>query len=67
MTINKLHFFSFLLFLLRKTDPELTSMPIFLYVICGMLATAWLDKRCVCPHPGSKPPNPRPQKPKVQT
>ena len=36
--------------LLRKTGPELTSMPIFLYFICGTPATAWLfAKRChVC-------------------
>ena len=30
-----------LLFLLRRTGPELTSMPIFLYFICGMPTTAW--------------------------
>ena len=30
-------------------------MPIFLYFICGMPATAWLDKRCVGPQPGSGP------------
>ena len=35
-----------LLFLLRKTGPELTSMPIFLYFICGTPTTAWLAKRC---------------------
>ena len=33
----------------RKTGPELTSVPIFLYFICGMPTTAWLAKRChVC-------------------
>ena len=32
------------LFFLRKIGPELTSVPIFLYFICGMSATAWLDK-----------------------
>ena len=38
-----------LLFLLRKTDPELTSMPIFLYFIRGMPTTAWHAKQChVC-------------------
>ena len=37
---------SILLFLLRKTGPELTSMPIFLYFICGTPTTAWLDKWC---------------------
>ena len=38
-----------LLFLLRKTGPELTSLPIFLYFVCGMPATAWLNKQChVC-------------------
>ena len=30
------------LFLLRKTGPELTSMPIFLYFICGTPTAAWL-------------------------
>ena len=34
-----------LLFFLRKISPELTSMPIFLYFICGTPTTAWLDKR----------------------
>uniref|UniRef100_A0A9L0ILM9 Nuclear envelope phosphatase-regulatory subunit 1 n=1 Tax=Equus asinus TaxID=9793 RepID=A0A9L0ILM9_EQUAS len=28
------------------TDPELTSMPIFLYFICGTPATAWHAKQC---------------------
>ena len=38
-----------LLFLLRKTAPELTSVPVFLYFICGTPTTAWLDKWChVC-------------------
>ena len=32
-------------FILRKTGPELTSMPIFLYFICGTPTTAWLAKR----------------------
>ena len=31
-------------FILRKTGPELTSVPIFLYFICRMPTTAWLDK-----------------------
>ena len=35
-----------LFFLLKNTGPELRSMPIFLYFICGMLATAWLAKWC---------------------
>ena len=35
--------------MLRKTGPELTFMPIFLYFICGMPTTAWLAERChVC-------------------
>ena len=38
-----------LLFLLRKTGPELTSVPIFLYFICGMPTTAWLAKQCHVP------------------
>ena len=33
-------------FLLRKPGPELTSLPIFLYFICGMPDTAWRDKQC---------------------
>ena len=32
--------------LLRKIGPELTSVPIFLYFICGMPTTAWLAKGC---------------------
>ena len=35
--------------MLRKTGPELTSMPIFFYFICGTPTTAWHAKRChVC-------------------
>ncbi|XP_070421534.1 membrane-anchored junction protein isoform X2 [Equus przewalskii] len=45
-----------LLFLLRKTGPELTSVPIFLYFICGTPATAWLAKRC---HVRTQDPNQR--------
>ena len=33
------------IFFLRKTSPELTSMPIFLYFICAMPTTAWLAKQ----------------------
>ena len=29
--------FLFLFFLLKKIGPELTSVPVFLYVVCGML------------------------------
>ena len=32
------------IFFLRKISPELTSMPMFLYFICGTPATAWLAK-----------------------
>ena len=39
--------------------PELISMPIFLYFLCGMPATAWLDNWCKGPHLGSEPENPR--------
>ena len=46
------------LFFLRKTGPELTSMPIFLYFIYGTPATAWLDMWCVGLHPGSELVNP---------
>ena len=42
-------------FLPTKSGPELTSMPILLYFICGTPATVWLDNRCVGPHPGSEP------------
>ena len=43
------HLLPILLFLLRKTGPELTFLPIFLYFICGTPATAWLTKQChVC-------------------
>ena len=49
------------LFLLRKLGPELTSMPIFLYFICGMPTTTWLDKWRVGPSLGSEPANPRHQ------
>ena len=52
------HLLPILLFLLRKTGLELTSVPIFLYFICGTPATAWLDRRCVGPHLGSEPVNP---------
>ena len=50
-------------FLLRKIDPELTSMPIFLCFICGTPATAWLDKWCVSLNLGSELVNPRLPKP----
>ena len=43
---------------LRKISPELTSMPIFLCIICGTPATAWIDKCCIGPHLGTKPANP---------
>ena len=55
------------LFLLRKIGPELTSMPIFLYFICGMPATAWLDKWCIGPHLGSDLVNPGPLKWSMRT
>ena len=55
------------LFFLRKTGPELTSMLIFLYFICGMPATGWLAKWCVDPHLRSEPANPRLPKHNVQT
>ena len=45
-----------LLFLLRKTGPELTSVSIVLHYICGMPATAWLDKRY---HVRTRDPNQR--------
>ena len=34
----------FFLSFLRKISPELTSVTIFLYFICGMPAIAWLDE-----------------------
>ena len=46
----------FLFFLLRKISPELTSVPIFLYFVCGMPATSRLTNG-VGPCPGSEPAN----------
>ena len=43
---------------MRKSGPELASMPIFLYFIWD----AWFDERCVGPRLGSEPANPRPLK-----
>ena len=54
-------------FSLRKTSLELTSMPIFLSFICGMPATAWLDKQCIGPHPGSELVKPGVPKENVRT
>ena len=51
-----MHLLPILHFLLRKTGPELTSVPIFLHFICGTLATAWLVKQC---HVGTCDPNGR--------
>uniref|UniRef100_A0A9L0SX71 Acylphosphatase n=2 Tax=Equus TaxID=9789 RepID=A0A9L0SX71_HORSE len=51
-----LHLPPILLFLLRKTGPELTSVPIFIYLICGTPATAWLGKWC---HVHTRDPNRR--------
>ena len=45
-------------FFLRKISPELTSIPILLYFICGTPTTAWLAKAVPCLHPGSEPVNP---------
>ena len=50
--------FTYLFMYLRKISPELTSVPIFLYFVCGTPATAWLDERCGSLHLGSKPANP---------
>ncbi|XP_070336936.1 dnaJ homolog subfamily C member 15 isoform X1 [Equus asinus] len=61
------HLLPILLFLLRETGPDLTFVLILLYFICGMFATAWLDKRCKAPHPGSELANPGPLKQDVQT
>ena len=44
------------LFLLKKTGPELTSVPIFLSFICGMPSTAWLATQC---HICTRDPNQR--------
>ena len=46
-------------FCLRKIVAELTSVPIFLYFICGMLSQHGL-MRGVGLHPGSEPMNPNP-------
>ena len=48
-----------LLFMLRKTGLELTSVLIALYFIFGMPATAWLGKGCGKSTPGSEPGNAR--------
>ena len=45
-------------FFFRKIGPELTSVPIFLYFICGTPATAWLAKLRVVP-PGISTGEPR--------
>ena len=57
----------FNIFFWRKISPELTSVPIFLYFICGMPASARLDKQCECPHPGCKLANPGPPKKSTRT
>ena len=49
-----------------KIGPELTSVPIFLFFICGMLSQHGLT-RGVGPHLGSEPENPGPLKWSVQT
>ena len=59
--------FSLFFFFLRMISSELTSVPIFLYFICRTPVTAWLDKQCVGPHPGSKLMNPGPPKERTQT
>ena len=38
--------------------PELRSVPIFLYFMCGTSPTEWLDKLHTGAHPGSKSANP---------
>ena len=55
-----------LLFLLRKTGPGLTSVPIFLHFIWDA-ATAWLAKQCIGVRPGSEPGNPGPQQQSART
>ena len=55
------------IFLKEKIGPELTSMPTFLYFICGTPAIAWPDKQYISPRPGSKPANPGPPKKSKQT
>ena len=42
-----------------KISLELTSVLILLYFVCETPATAWLDKRCVRPCPGSERVDPR--------
>ena len=54
-------------FCLRKIRPDLTSMPVFLYFVRRTPATAWLDKWCAGPCPGSKPANPQPPKQSTPT
>ena len=58
--ILKNNIFTTFLFL-RKIGPELTSMPTFLYFMCRMPVTAWIDKWCIGPHLGPELANPGPQ------
>ena len=51
----------------RKTGPELTSVPIFLYFYMWDATTAWLNEWCVGPHLGSGLANPGPPKWGIQT
>ena len=47
-----------ILLFLRKIGPELMSVPIFLYFICGTPDTAWLNKWYIGPCLGSEPVKP---------
>ena len=59
--------YNFFLFLLRQISPELTSLTVFLYFICGTPATAQLDQQWVGLHPGSEPANLGPWKWNMRT
>uniref|UniRef100_A0A9L0SVW3 Guanine nucleotide-binding protein subunit alpha n=1 Tax=Equus caballus TaxID=9796 RepID=A0A9L0SVW3_HORSE len=57
-----------LLFFLRKTGPELTSVPIFLYFLCGTPTTAWLLPTSAMSAPRIRTSEPQAaEKPNVQT
>ena len=59
-------FFSF--FLVRKIDPELTSVVSLPLILCILdSATAWFDEQCVGPHLGSEPANPGLPKQRMRT
>ena len=53
-TNTEIRFLNINFLFLRKAGPELTSVTIFFYFICELPATAWLNKWCIRPCPGSE-------------